>query len=138
LLGRFWDWTRFYVPDLFCVFRNGAIARELSRARDIQDRPARPFVAIGIQCAELFVGLKIGPQICQVHIVIAVLQQHVSQGFEDTGFVAAEVVGEDQVERLTNLRLVFVMPVRVVPSRGRRGGEWSNGRYWDPVGLCRV
>ena len=51
-----------------------------------------------------------------MHVVVAVRQQRVAQRREDAGLVAAEVVGEDQVQRGAGLRLVVVVPVRVVPA----------------------
>jgi len=51
-----------------------------------------------------------------VHVVVAVRQQHVAQGVEDAGLIAAEIVRENQVQGLASLGLVFVVPVRVVPS----------------------
>ena len=38
------------------------------------------------------------------------------KGAKTPGFVAAEIVGEDQVQGLAGLGLVFVMPVRVIPA----------------------
>ena len=62
------------------------------------------------------VRLEIGLQVRQVHVVVAVRQQRVAQRSEDARLVAAEVVGEDQVQRRAGLRLVVVVPVRVVPA----------------------
>ena len=73
---------------------------------------------IAIQCAEPLLRLDVGRQVRQVHVVIAVRQQRIAQRFEDSRLVAAEVVGENQVQRRASLRLVFVVPVRVVPGRG--------------------
>ena len=62
------------------------------------------------------VRLEIGLQIRQVHVVVALRQQRVAQRSEDAGLVAAEMIGEDQVQRGAGLRLVVVVPVRVVPA----------------------
>ena len=62
------------------------------------------------------VRLQVGLQVRQVHVVVAIGQQRVAQGGEDPRLVAAEVVGEDQVQRRAGFRLVIVVPVRVVPT----------------------
>ena len=43
-------------------------------------------------------------------------QQRVTQRREDARFMAAEVIGEDQIQRRAGLRLVVIVPVRVVPA----------------------
>ena len=61
------------------------------------------------------VCIKVRPQVRQVHVEVAIGQQRVEQGGEDTGLVPAEVTREDQVQDRTRLGLVVVMPVRAVP-----------------------
>ena len=51
-----------------------------------------------------------------MHVIIALRQQRAAQRLEDTGFVAAEMIGKDQVQGRAGLGLVFVMPMRVVPA----------------------
>ena len=50
--------------------------------------------------------MRIGGQVGQVHVVVPVRQQRVVDGGEDAGFLAAEMVGEDQIERRARFRLV--------------------------------
>ena len=59
--------------------------------------------------------LKVGCKVRQVHVVIPVCQQCVTEWSEDTGFIAAEMIGEDQVQRGASLRLIFIVPMGVVP-----------------------
>ena len=106
----------FDVPDVGRVLGDGAVAGELARAGHIQDGLARPGVRVGIQLDQPLVRLQVGLQVRQVHVVVAVRQQRVAQRREDARLIAAEVVGEDQVQRRARLRLVLVVPVRVVPA----------------------
>ena len=70
-----------------------------------------------IECARCLVGLQIGPQIGQVHVVVAVRQQRVPQRGEDARLVAAEVHREKIRSRArAGFGLVLVVPVRVVPA----------------------
>ena len=66
-------------------------------------------------CAESFLRLDVRGQIRQVHVVIAAGQQRIAQRIEYSRFVAAEVVGENEVQCRPSLRLMIVMPVRAVP-----------------------
>src|SRR5690349_5646565 len=51
-----------------------------------------------------------------MHVVVAVRQKRVAERFEDSGFIATEMIGEDQVQRGAGFWLVLVMPMRVVPA----------------------
>ena len=53
-------------------------------------------------------------------VVVTMCQKRVAQRFEDAGFVAAEVVRKDQVQRRSCLRLVLIVPVWVVPAAAIR------------------
>src|SRR5581483_5902477 len=110
------NWARFGPPDLRRILGNGAVARKLAAAGNIQDGLVRPRPGIGVQCAEPVLRLAIGSQVGQVHIVVAVLEEYISQRIEDAGFTAIEVAGEDQVESRLRLRLVLVMPIRAIPA----------------------
>jgi hypothetical protein len=48
--------------------------------------------------------------------VISMREERIAQGLEDARLIAAEVVGENQVQRGPGLRLVLVVPVRIVPT----------------------
>ena len=50
-----------------------------------------------------------------MHVVIAVRQKSVAYRSEDARFVAAEIVGEDEIQRRSRIRLIVVVPARVVP-----------------------
>ena len=62
------------------------------------------------------VRLEIGPEIRQMHVVVAVGQQGVAQWLEHAGLVAAEVVREDQIQRRMGFGLVVIVPLGVVPA----------------------
>ena len=67
-------------------------------------------------CAELASASQVRRQVGQVHVVVAVREQRLADRREDPRLVAAEVIGEDQIERRADFRLVLVVPVRVVPA----------------------
>src|SRR5262245_66624858 len=48
--------------------------------------------------------------------MVAVCQEHVMEGGEDARLVRAEMTCGDEVERGSRFRLVFVMPMRIVPT----------------------
>src|ERR1700693_1873198 len=116
-------WARLHLPDVSRVFCDRPVTRELSRARYIQDGFLCPSILIGIQFTEVLMRLDVGRQVRQVHVVIPVRQQRVTQWSENTGFIAAEMIGKDQIQRSEGLRLVFIVPKRVVP--GAAGGHLS-------------
>src|SRR5215468_5234494 len=60
--------------------------------------------------------LEVRPQVREVHVVVAVREQGVSQRLEGPGLVLAEMVGEEQVQRGAGLRVVVVVPARAVPA----------------------
>src|ERR1700730_18535971 len=92
------------LPDFRRVLRDGPVAGELARARDIEDRLARPCIAIRVQRAERPVRLQIGRQVRAVHVMVAVFQQRVVEQSEGTPLVLTEIVAGDQVERGPRLR----------------------------------
>ena len=69
--------TRLRLPNLSRILGNCAVARKLAAAGDVQDRFLRPCAGIGIQCAEPVLRLAIRSQIGQVHIVVAVFEEHI-------------------------------------------------------------
>ena len=77
---------------------------------------AYPSIRVVVQVAQLPVGLEIGREVRQVHIMVSTRQQRVPQRFEDARFILAEVAGEDQVQRRAGLRFVVIMPARAVPA----------------------
>src|SRR5271157_921892 len=108
--------TGFCVPDLAGVLGDRAIAGELPGAGDIQNRLPRPSVAVRVQFTEPLIRREIGFEVRQVHVVVSIRQQRIKQRGKEPRFVAAEIVGGDQVQCRAGLRLVVVMPVRVVPA----------------------
>src|SRR5271166_2463628 len=110
----------FCVPNLGSVLGDRAVAREFPGAGDIQNRFPRPSVAVRVEFAEPLIRREIGFEVRQVHVVVPVRQQRVAQRGKDPGLVVAEIVGENQVQCGASLRLVVVMPVRVVPTAAAR------------------
>ena len=51
-----------------------------------------------------------------MHVVVSIRQERVAQRTEDTRLIAAEVIGQNQVQGRSRLRLVLIVPVRVVPA----------------------
>jgi hypothetical protein len=85
---------------------------------------------IGIELLQEAVRFEAGSEIRQVHVTVADCQQHLAQRGEGSGCVAAEMVGEDQVDCGARFRLMLVVPVGYVPTatagdliRGEAGQE---------------
>src|SRR5262249_26313879 len=74
------DRTRLRVPDGGRVLGDGAVAGELSRTGHVQDGLARPGIRVGIQLDQPLVGLQVGLEVRQVHVVVSVRQERVAQG----------------------------------------------------------
>src|SRR5215472_6159883 len=108
--------TRGCIPDLGGILGNRAVTRKFAGAGNIQDGLARPSVDVGVQLSQPVVRLQVGFQVCQVHVVVSVGQQRIPYRSEDAGLVAAEIIGKDQIQRGPGLRLVVVMPLRIVPT----------------------
>src|SRR5437879_912813 len=108
-------WACVNPPDVSCVFGDRTVTRELSRSRYIQNGLMCPSIWVSIQLAEALMRLTIGRQVRQMHVEIPVRQQCVTQGSENTGFIAAEIIGKDQVQRRAGFRLVLIVPMWVVP-----------------------
>src|SRR5215469_129058 len=108
--------TRVRIPDLGGILGNRAVARKFAGAGNIYDGLARPSVGVGVQLSQPVVRLEVGFTVCQVHVVVSVGQQRITYRSEDAGLVAAEIIGEDQIQRGPSLGLVVVMPLRIVPT----------------------
>src|ERR1700756_2552249 len=63
--------TKFRLPYVGRVLLDGSVARELARARNIQNGCASPRTRIGIRLAQPLVRFEIGPQVRQVHVVVS-------------------------------------------------------------------
>ena len=103
------------MPDFRRVLGDGAVTGKIAGTRDVQDGLLHPRLLIGVELEQPPVRRQIGREVRQVHVMVPILQGF-AQGLEDAGFVAAEMVGEDQVQRLTRLRFVVVMPARRIPA----------------------
>ncbi|MGC2198644.1 MAG: hypothetical protein WA633_00630 [Stellaceae bacterium] len=67
--------ARLGVPDFRGILRDCAVAGELPRTGYVQNCFTRPLVAVLVQRAEPLIRLKMGFEVCQVHVVIAARQQ---------------------------------------------------------------
>jgi hypothetical protein len=76
------------------ILSNRAVAREFTGACNVQDRIAGPTIAIGVKITEALIRVDIGFEICEVHVVVAMLQQRIMYRSKDTRLVAAEVADE--------------------------------------------
>src|ERR1700736_3000836 len=74
----YWVWFR--LPNVGCVFSNGAVARKLSGACYVQNRFMCPCAGISIQRAEPFMRLAIRRKVRQVHVVIAITRDRRDKG----------------------------------------------------------
>ena len=61
-------------------------------------------------------GLSVTGKVGQMPVVVAVLQQFIEDGREDAGFVLAEMIAGNQVERGARLRFVVIVPARMIPA----------------------
>src|SRR5690242_4302523 len=111
-----WHWTGLRSPYFGGILRDRMVAGELPAAGHVQNGLARPGVAVSVQRRQPLVRLKIGFEIGQMHVVVSVRQQRIAERSKDAGLVAAEMIGEDQVQCSASLRLVIVMPVGIVPT----------------------
>src|SRR5215468_10712253 len=109
---RYWTW--FYLPDVARVFSNGAVARKLSGARNVQNRFPGPLGRICIERADRFLCPAIRRQVRQMHVVVAVRQEGIAQRSENSWFVPAEIVGEDKIQCCSRFVLVLIVPMRVI------------------------
>ena len=85
-------WNRLGLPDVGCVFGDRPVTREFARGTDVDYRPPRPTLAVLIQLSNFRLCLRVGGQVGQMHEVVAVRQQHITDRTEDTGFRAIEVI----------------------------------------------
>src|SRR5689334_14208782 len=91
--------TSFYAPNLGRILRDGSIAGKLAGAGHVQDALSRPLARVAIEFTQSLLRLEIRRQVREVHVVVSMGQQRFPQRLEDAGLVAAEMIGEDQVQR---------------------------------------
>src|SRR6516165_5809016 len=109
-------WTGFRLPYVDGVLLDRPVARKLSRTPDIQNGLARPVVRVGVRIQQALVCLTVRSEVRQVHVVVSMGQERIEEWRKDSRFIAAEVVGGDQVQSRARFRLIFIVPARVVPS----------------------
>src|SRR4029077_3217816 len=111
-----WYRAWLHLPDVASVLSDRAVARKFPRTRHVQDCFAGPRTRIEVQSADPVLGLAVGGEVRQVHVVVTVCQERVAQGSRDSWLVAAKVVGENEVQSCPRFRIIFIVPVRVVPA----------------------
>src|SRR4051794_951307 len=113
-------WARSRIPNFGGVLGNGAVAGEFAGSGNVQYRLARPLVSVGIEIAKPVIRLQVGFEVRQMHVVVAMRQQRLTYWSEDARFIAAEMIGGDQVQCGSGFRLIVVMPIRAVPAAAVR------------------
>src|SRR4029079_8387314 len=108
--------TRNCVPDTGGVFRNRSITGEFARTGDVDDRFANPLVLGRVQLADSLLSLRVRRQVRQMHKIIASSEQSLTDRCKDSRLTAAEMIVEDQIQRLAGFRFVLVMPLRAIPA----------------------
>ena len=98
----------------------------------------RPGIAVELHGARVSIEIRV--QICKVHVAVATGQQRSAYRLEHAGLVAAEMIAEDEIERGTGVRLVIIVPVRVVPAASvvdllRRAVDGLDGTDEAKIGL---
>src|ERR1035441_769741 len=101
--------TWFRLPNLSRILGDGAVARKLAAAGDIQDCFLRPFGWMRIQRPEPVLRFAIRCQIGQVQVEVATCQKHIAQRVENPRFAPIEVPGKDKVECCLGFRLILVV-----------------------------
>src|SRR6516225_3662725 len=109
-------WTGFRLPYVDGVLLDRPVARKLSRTPDIQHGFARPVVRVGVRIQQALVCLTVRSEVRQVHVVVSTGQEGIEEWRKNFRFIAAEVVGGDQVQSRARFWLIFIVPARVVPS----------------------
>src|SRR6266568_4934905 len=105
-----------YLPDVRGVIGYRPVAGERASMADVEDRLARPGRGVPVQGTDLGLGLDVRRQVCQVHVVIAVPQEHVDNRGEDPRFGRAEGVGGNHVQGPSSLRLLRIVPMWIIPA----------------------
>ncbi len=91
--------------------------------RSLENRPEAATVRMAFAnqsagSAQVFatrrLSLRVGGKVGQMPVAVAARQQRFAERLEDAGLVPAEVIPEDQVERLARLRVFAIAPERVV------------------------
>ena len=100
----------------------------LPEAGDVVDDLARPCVAVACERRQAARRRRDRPEVGEMHVVVAVGEQRLPQRLEDARLIAAEMVGEDEVERPARLRLVVVVPVGAVPAAAAWRPDRPSGR----------
>src|SRR3984885_9467622 len=113
--ARLFHRTGFYAPDLLRILPDRAVTRELARTGEVENDLLRPFVRLAVEVAQPPVGMKIGGEVGQVHEMVALGEESAAQGFEDPRLVGTEMIRKDQIQRLAGFRLIFIVPMRIVP-----------------------
>src|SRR5947207_2142042 len=104
------------IPDFVSTFPDCAVTREPAGARYVEYRLSRPGCRIGIARIQFAVGAGIVGQVGKVAVVIAIIQQSAPDRPEDASIALAEMVTEDEIQSLAGLRLIGIVPVRIVPA----------------------
>src|SRR5271156_738645 len=103
------DRRNLQIPDLFGIFPDGAIARELSGARDVANGLGIPHRAIRVAAVELLVGASIVLEVGKVSIEVTAVEQCVADWVEHTRLMLRQKIGSDEIHGLAYLGISRVM-----------------------------
>src|SRR5262249_13369061 len=108
--------TGFGMPNFVGVFSDRAIARETVGASHVDDRFVRPTVRICVKPSNPPLNLQIRFEVGQVHIVVTVMQKSIPDRPKNSRFIATKMVVKNKIEGFAGLRLIPVVPERIVPA----------------------
>src|SRR4051794_16692906 len=104
------DWTGGRPPDRPGVLRDRPVAREFPGTGDVEDGLAAPFLAVRVEVGHARLRRDVGPQVSQMHVVVAVREQGIPDRAVEPRLAGVEVAREDQIQGLAGLVLAVVVP----------------------------
>src|ERR1700751_5256946 len=71
---------------------------------------------MGPELAKAMIRVEIGLEVREMHVKVAMGEKRIGQRGKDARLMAAEIIGEDQVESGASLGFMIVMPMGIVPA----------------------
>jgi len=106
-------------PDVAAVFADAAVGGELAGARGVENRHARPALAVAIGTVHPLLAVGVGLVVGQHHVRI-VMQQVADQPQELLAVAAGKITVADQVDHFAQLRLAVVELQRLIAGGATR------------------
>src|SRR5690606_6240178 len=88
------NWTSLYLPNFLRVLGNSPIRTKLAAACYVGNCHLEPLLLVLVVSDNLLVGGCVAREIGEVHVVVAVFEERMTNGFEDIGFAKVEVSAE--------------------------------------------